>query len=211
MAKETADPMKKGPTTKKVEVMAEPILSGRLLLAFLMLGLMVGLPLSGVGQLFTKRAPETTDAKTWQIGDSARVNLTVMAADYDRLACASDQVFQGARCAFDAATEAVSTIAPEVVDDNHRNQLQPYRSTDGQLLLIPAVWAQPSVATRVHQEPYEGVKDKRLSRFVISCELQFMEKWQKVQVRWKQKEKWSDQGEAMIAKPIQCSVLRSQG
>ena len=96
------------------------------------------------------------------------------------------------------------------VKNNHLHQLQPYRSTDGQLLLIPGLWAQPPVATRLHEEPYKDVAIRRLARFVISCELAFLARWTDVKVRWKESEKWSDQGEAMIAQPSQCSILRSK-
>ncbi len=190
---------------------AEPILSGRLMIALCLIGAMVGLPFfRPLGSAITKRSPKTTNASSWQIGNSARVNLTVVSADFERLACSTDHQYQQNRCGFDSNGKEVATVSDRIVSDNHRHQLQPYRSTDGKLLLIPGLWAQPEVATRLHEEPFKDIPERRLARFVISCELSFVARWTDVKVRWKPKEKWSDQGEAMVAQAKDCAVLRSK-
>ena len=138
---------------KKNDAPEEPILSGRLMIAFVIILTLVGVPLSPLGRMITKKSPKTTIASAWKVGESARVNLTVVTADFERLACAADQQLEKDRCGFDSAGHEVAAHPAGGVKNNHLHQLQPYRSTDGQLLLIPGLWAQPPVARRLHEAP----------------------------------------------------------
>ncbi|MCH2109401.1 MAG: hypothetical protein MK135_08725 [Polyangiaceae bacterium] len=189
----------------------EQILGGRMTTALVLLASIVVIPcFAPLGRLITRKAPETTGRENWEVGHSAQVNLTIITPDFRRLACSSDQRFGDNHCSYDSAGKAIQPPAEAPRDDNKKHILQPYRSTDKQLLLIPGLWAQPEVATRLHEEPFLGVPDKRLARFVVSCTLDFQEEWNNVRVRWNTSAQWSDQGKAMVAVPRNCKVVKIQ-
>lgn len=195
---------KSPPDDKKGE---ESVLSGRMVAAFGLVVAMVVIPLSPLGRVIAKEAPRSTARELWKVGETSTVHLTVTTADYDKLGCADPRVVEGAHCAYESDDERFSERPDAPKDDNKKNILQPYRTTDSQLMLLSGLWAQPAVAMRLHEEPAHGVSDNKLARFVVSCDVKFLEEWDNPKIRWSNRDSWSQQGKAMVAKPLKCEVL----
>lgn len=187
---------------------AEPVLSGRLVLALALLLAMSIIPVSGLGRLITKEAPETTARSSWKVGETANIHLTVVTSDYGDLACADLRNFNGNHCEFRNERERFTPAENAPVDDNKRNTLQPYRTTDQNLILAAGLWAQPEVAMRVHEEPASGTSKRKLARFVVACDVKFVDEWEDPQIRWSPGENWSTQGKAMVTELQACRVLK---
>ena len=190
----------------------EPVISGRLVLALAILAVMLFIPQQrNIVQAITKTAPRTTARANWKVGQTANLHLTVVTADYAQMACADDRSVGGAHCEYENERERWPKEDGAPVDDNKAKTLQPYRTTDKNLLLVAGLWAQPEVAMRVHNEPSQGISAKKLARFVVDCEVRFLEEWKNAQVRWKPSERWSDQGTAMVGEIVSCSILEEEG
>jgi hypothetical protein len=54
------------------------------------------------------------------------------------------------------------------------------------------------------------VSKSKLARFVVSCEVKFIEEWPNAVVRWTPGEKWSNQGTAMVGQIKKCEILEDQ-
>lgn len=184
------------------------VLSGRMMWALTLVVAMVFIPISPLGRLMEKKSPKSEDRQHWQVGKGATVHVTVTTADYDKLACAAPGVVQGAHCAFKGEKEPFPRAPTEPIDDNKKSILQPYRTTDGQLLFLSGLWTQPAVAMRLHSEPARGVAETKLARFVVSCDVEFLEEWESPVLRWGPRENWSNQGKAMVARPKKCEILQ---
>lgn len=201
---------KKGGAKKgspKEEPEYESVWSGRLITATTLLLATVLVPVSFLGRLITKESPKSTAVEDWKVGERARVLITVTSADYDKLACLDARPAGDDYCQFKSDREQAAPPAGAPLDDNKLHVLQPYRTTDGQLLLIAGLWATPKVATRLHNEPAAGVAESKLSRYVLDCELEFTEERTGTKIRWSRTEAWSDQGKAFVAEPISCDIL----
>ena len=168
------------------------------------------IPVSGLGQYITKTTPETADRSLWQVGQTATIHLTVVTADFNQLACAMNQKVGDDHCEFKNEREKFPVDPNAPVDDNKLHVLQPYRTTDRNLILAAGLWAQPEVAMRLHEEPPIGASEKSLARFVVSCQVKFQEEWNDTMVRWKQRESWSNQGTAMVTDLQDCEILEEE-
>lgn len=207
----TSPPKKSGQSSKKVPLPPEPepILSGRMVVALALALAMSLLPSSGLGRIITKTSPQTADRATWVVGQKATVHLTIVTSDYEKLGCADKRTAKNqAHCAYKNEKERFPDAEEAPVDDNKATILQPYRTTDKNLLLAPGLWAQPAVAMRLHEEPPQGVSQAKLARFVVACEATFLEEWEGSLIRWSPSEKWSDQGKAMVANLSDCQILK---
>ncbi len=195
----------------------DQVLSGRLVVVAVLFAAMVFIPLSPLGTLLAKKPPTPTHSKDWKVGSEATVHLTVITADYNKLACAHGEPVGDYHCAYDGQKKAWPTAEGAPPDDNNNKQqiIQPYRTTDGSLLLIAGLWAQPEIATRLHNEPPHAVTEKKLARFVVECRVKFLAEWEATLVRWAPGQSWSSQGNgdegqpkrAPIAEPQDCHIL----
>lgn len=196
---------KKAPATED-----EPVLSGRMVLALALALAMIVIPTSNLRKYITKTAPRTTDRAAWNVGQTATLHITVVTSDYEHLACADKRMAGDAHCEWESEQQRWAQDPGAPVDDNKLHVLQPYRTTDKNLLLAPGLWAQPEVAMRVHNEPPRGVSKSKLARFVVSCEVKFLEEWPNAIVRWSPGESWSNQGTAMVGEIKHCEILEDQ-
>ncbi len=185
----------------------EPVLSGRMVIAVAFALAMSVIPVSGLGKYITKTAPETAARASWKVGQTANIHLTVVTADFKELGCAMGKTQGENHCEFKNEREQFPVAAGEPVDDNKEHVLQPYRTTDQNLILTAGLWAQPEVAMRLHTEPPLGTSKKTLARFVVACDVKFLEEWEDTLVRWKQRERWSNQGTAMVTELQRCEIL----
>lgn len=205
--KPTAKP-KAAPPSREEE---EPVLSGRMIIALALALAMIIIPQqSTLRNAITKTSPQTTVREAWKVGQTANVHLTVVTADYTQMACADTRSSGEAHCEYENERERWPQKADAPLDDNKRTILQPYRTTDKNLLFLPGLWAQPEVAMRLHTEPAQGVSEKKLARFVVDCEVKFLEEWQNAIVRWKPNERWSNQGTAMVGELVSCRILEDE-
>jgi hypothetical protein len=201
---------KRAPRPPPVE--AKPIIGGRLWIAIVMLsliGTMANPRLNvWISQRFAPKEPRTNMAM-WKVGSEAKLHVTLVTADADRLACASDVEVDGAHCEFkgDRTPWPETTDAP--VEDNRPNVIQPYRtSPENHLVLIAGLWAQPDVAMRHHKEPHQGVPAKRLNRFEAACTVRFVGEAKGVELRWDSGAAWGKEPRALIARPLHCDIVR---
>ncbi|MBX3184349.1 MAG: hypothetical protein KF915_17100 [Polyangiaceae bacterium] len=148
-----------------------------------------------VRQVFEANPPRenapTTPAAEWGIGKTVPVRITLVTADVGSLWCASEESFEGRHCGFNEINKAWPGLSG-ALDDNNRMLLQPYRTVNGELLLIGGLWAEPRVAMRLHEEPPHSRPRDRLARFVVDCELKFIGAAKNVKVRWDTAGQWLD-------------------
>lgn len=206
-AKRTKKP---GSGNSKQQELPEPVFGGRLLLATAFCLAMVFIPLSPLREVIAKESPKSQERDEWQEGTEGTVHVTVITADFNKLACADEREIEGMHCAYknDKEPFPIPTEAP--YDNNKKNILQPYRTTDGQLLFMAGLWAQPEVAMRLHNEPPRGVAEKKLARFVAECRVAFLEEWQKTKFRWGPRESWSQGETGMVARPLECRIFQGK-
>jgi hypothetical protein len=185
-----------------------PIIGGRFLSAAVILGLTVLVPSSPLGNLFEPSDPPGTDTNAWQVGHKSSLILTVVTADASALTCASPQSFEDKHCAFKSESEAWPRDPRAPVDDNKENIIQPYRTwLDNKLILVSGVWAQPSLAMRVHNEPPGNLSPDRLARFTAECQVHFAGKMDKPSLRWAPGQSWGTEQPTMVAVADECHVI----
>lgn len=187
----------------------EPIFSGRLVTATALCAAMVFIPLSPLGRLIAKESPRSQAREAWQVGTEGNVHITVVTADFTKLACADERELEGMHCAFKDEKEPFPRAEGAPYDDNKKTELQPYRTTDGQLLFMAGLWAQPEVAMRLHNEPATNIAEKQLARFVADCKVKFLTEWQGTKFRWAPRDKWSSGETGMVAQPISCHIFEN--
>jgi len=185
-----------------------PVFGGRLLIAAAMLAAMVVIPMSQIGNLLEPKQ-EIAPTHAWSIGKTATVAITLITADYHKLACVSDQEFEGAHCQYKTEKELWPRAPDAPLDDNKANIIQPYRTAnDNKLLMVAGLWAQPEVAMRLHNEPPQGVAEEKLARFIAQCEVKFVGSMPGMKLRWNSSGSWGNpDSEPMVAKPISCKIL----
>lgn len=200
------DARRKGAPRDRVEEF-ESVLSGRLVLATAICLAMVLIPLSPLGRLISKKAPESAARTEWKVGTKGTVHVTLVTADYDKLDCADKRKVREYHCGFEDEKKPFPRAADAAYDDNKLTILQPYRTTDGQLLFLAGLWAQPEISMRLHREPGRNVPEKRLARFVTECQVEFLEEWPDAMYRWAPRDAFGKGETAMVARPIECHVF----
>ncbi len=169
---------------------------------------MVFVPLSPLGDVIAKESPRSEAREHWEVGTEGTVHITVITADFDKLACADERVIEGMHCAYKADDEPFPIPEDAPYDNNKKNVIQPYRTTDGQLLFMAGLWAEPEVAMRLHNEPPRNVPEKKLARFVAECRVAFLEEWEGTKFRWSPRESWSQGETGMVARPLECRIFQ---
>jgi hypothetical protein len=194
----------------------EGVFSGRLVIAATLGVAMVVIPVSPLGKLITKEAPKTASRTSWKVGDNPELHLTVVTADFKKLGCADERVAPGgAHCEFKSDRVPFPNQPGSPQDDNKKNILQPYRTTDQALVYLSGFWAQPEIATRLHDEPAAGVPETKLARFLVTCRVKFTAEWNNPKLRWGPSEKFSSpttqEGQpetvAMVGEPSNCRIM----
>ncbi len=184
-----------------------PVVGGRFMIAAVIVALMAIIPNTRIGDLFQKSAPDKTDTSQWRKGNTASVQITLVTADYDNLHCASAKALDGAHCGYKSETEIWPRDPSEPIDDNKKNIIQPYRTwPDNQLILVAGLWATPAVAMRLHDEPASGVAEKKLARFVATCQVRFLGELDGSKLHWQAGGKWLDQPHANVARALSCKI-----
>jgi hypothetical protein len=184
------------------------VLSGRMWTVLICITLAWFLPfwekLDGVVQ---PPGPRKVYPEKWAVGGKARVPLTVITSDYNNLGCASATVIDGARCAHSADQRFQLPEPTAPLDDNKANIIQPYSTyPDNHVVMVAGLWAQPVVASRLHNEPPNGKPDNTLMRFTVTCDLSFVGKLTDFSVRWRPSDNWYRPQPALVARPSNCVI-----
>ncbi|MEO7032676.1 MAG: hypothetical protein ABI548_02510 [Polyangiaceae bacterium] len=184
------------------------VIGGRFLAAAAILGAMVVIPMSALGNYFEPAEPPGANTANWHAGAKDTIRLTLVTADAASLTCASAQSFEGKHCAFKSENEAWPREANAPLDDNKANIIQPYRTwKDNQLILVSGVWASPSLAMRVHSEPPGNLAPDKLARFVAECKVHFAGEMEKPMMRWQPGQSWGSDKSTMVAIADSCQVI----
>jgi hypothetical protein len=187
-----------------------PVIGGRFLILGAALFVVAIIPESKLGTLIEPKDPVDTSATNWKVGGKATVGITLITADYNKLACASDQVIEGFHCAFKSETESFPRDPGAPLDDNKAKLIQPYRTPEtNKLILVPGLWAQPDVALRLHREPTVGVDEEKLARFTVKCDVKFIGSlpMDKTKLRWNPGQWVTPDMEAIVARPESCKIM----
>jgi hypothetical protein len=189
-----------------------PVISGRLLIAAAIILVLTLVPRSNLGALFEPKDPTIPKPNTWKVGGKATIALTLITADYNKLACASESVFDGYRCAFKSENEAFPREPGAPIDDNKGKIIQPYRTwLDNQLVLVAGLWAQPALALRLHREPPQGIDEDKLARFVTECEVTFIGVLaQGSKLQWNRGQWVAPDMNAIVARPDSCKIVQAE-
>ena len=188
-----------------------PVLSGRLLVAMVIVAILTVVPMSKLGAFFEPKDPTVPKPHTWAVGGKTTVAITLITADYNKLACASDKSFEGFHCAYKSETESWPREPGAPIDDNKASIIQPYRTwLDNQLILVAGLWAQPVLALRLHREPPVGVDEEKLARFVIECDVKFIGELTGGKLRWNPGQWVVPDQKPMVAKPESCKIVEAE-
>lgn len=186
-----------------------PVVGGRFLIAAGLVAVATFIPLSKLGEILEPRGPQPTPVDTWAVGVTSTVRITLVTADYNLLACASEQAFEGVHCAYKSPTESWPREPGQLPDDNKLNIVQPYRTWfDNKLVFVAGLWAEPEVAFRLHREPPAGVLPDKLARFAVECSVKFVGRFDNVKIRWNPQQSWGDpDAPAWVAKAQSCKLI----
>ena len=187
-----------------------PLFGGRLWIAIAMLVLLAIISNPKVNSTVVRAfGPKVEAARVvpWRVGKEAEVSVTVITADFHRLACGHDQEIEGLHCGFRNDGRMWERKPGLPVDDNTPEVIQPYRTPDNRLILLAGLWAQPALAMRLHREPPRAAPVKRLVRFDASCRVKFIGQFDPVRVRWDVGTPWQTERSALVARPLSCKIL----
>jgi hypothetical protein len=189
-----------------------PVLGGRLLTAAVFIAVLAIVPaIDRLSNALEPKGPPPPNVANWQPGKTEKVSLTLVTADYNRLACAAPGEFGDKHCAYKSETEVWPRDPNLPLDDNKANVVQPYRTwIDNRLILASGVWATPELAMRLHREPPTGMEPDKLARFVAECEMTFLGHLERPKLRWAPGQAWNadpDVPKVAVAHAKSCRVV----
>jgi len=186
-----------------------PVISGRLLIAALLIAILTFIPKSQLGALFEPKGDTDAKPNSLKVGSKGTVKLTLITADYNKLACASESVFEGYHCAYKTETETFPREPGAPLDDNKAKIIHPYRTwLDNTLVMVAGLWAQPALALRLHREPPMGVEEDKLARFIVECEVTFIGVLANgSKLRWNPGQWVNPDMNATVARPDSCKLV----
>jgi hypothetical protein len=128
-------------------------------------------------------------APTFSTGKVMDVSITLITADSNGLACASDEAVGNAHCAFKYDGKPWPRGDGEEI-------IAPYMTVDNQFLLVADLFKEPAMAKRLQEEPPNQAKREELRRFNASCKLRVDHKLKQLKVRWQPWASWGDHDDA---------------
>ena len=145
----SSDSTSGSPPAAGVDGPLRPSRCNALLISFVSFCLIVfGVWIVTAGKRYREEYAQGQGTEGWSVGSTQSVELTLVRDDRRNLACASDQVIAGLRCAH---RRDASVAGPAAPDDPQI--LQPYNTVGNQLLLGAGLWTssdlkKPLPATR---------------------------------------------------------------
>jgi hypothetical protein len=187
-----------------------PVFAGRLWIGLALLIAMWAFPFP-LGQLagaFDPGEEPPVNMMGWTAGQAENIRITLISADYDRLACVLDRKISGVHCEYETETKKWERDRNAPLDNNRKQLIQPYSASPGNsLILVAGLWSHPDVAMRIHNEPAGVVPEKKQARFLVDCQVKPLEKLSKITLRWSKTQKWAKQGPAWVAIAESCTVV----
>lgn len=156
-------------------------------------GLSIFLLITG---LYPDLGKRRTPTSALQAGKTIDVSITLVTADSNDLACAGNDVVEGARCAFVRDGSPASAQGPV---------LAPYMTLDNVLFLIPDLWSEPALAQRLAEDPPNVPRD-RLRRFTARCKFTAQQVAKDFYVRWQPNQDWSHRRDAWVGSISGCRI-----
>jgi hypothetical protein len=184
-----------------------PVISGRYWVAVLAVVLLGYVPFSPLNEKLNPPEPVPEKTEAWHQGSRVRIGVTLITADYDRLACAHEQKVGEGHCGYKSESQPWPHEEGEPLDDNKAKVIQPYRTfPNNQLILIQGLWADPVLATRLHEEP-STLPEKKMSRFVVECDATFVGQMENPKLKWQTNGTWGTERSAMVATVSGCRLI----
>ena len=169
VAKRGAAPLAKG---RPVPVRKGGSLGKSMLLFVIIVG---GLTAAFV--LFGESSSSGPAAPKWKVGESPDLELTLVADDKTKLACAAPEEIAGARCAFEDKTQA--RPAGDTADD--KKLLKPYTTVDHVQILAAGLWSDPALTGTLPP-----------TRFSVKCKYKVEGKVKSSWMRWDIGGSWNE-------------------
>ncbi|MEO5729977.1 MAG: hypothetical protein ABI134_21725 [Byssovorax sp.] len=169
VAKRGAAPLAKG---RPVPVRKGGSLGKSMLLFVLIVG---GLTAAFV--VFGESSSSGPAAPKWKVGESPELELTLVADDKTKLACAAPEEIAGARCAFEDKTKA--RPAGDTADD--KKLLRPYTTVDHVQVLASGLWSDPALTGTLPT-----------TRFSVKCKYKVEGKVKSSWMRWDIGGNWNE-------------------
>lgn len=196
-----------GRTRRSAPEPTTPVISGRFWVAVLSVVLLGYVPFSPINEKLKPPEPVPENTQAWSQGGKARIGITLITADYDRLACAHEQKVGEGHCGYTSESEPWPSESGEPLDDNKAKVIQPYRTfPNNQLILVQGLWAEPALATRLHEEP-STLPEKKQSRFVVECDATFVGQLHNPKLKWQAKQGWGSERSAWVATVANCQLV----
>lgn len=125
-----------------------------------------GVWLVSAGKAYREEYAQVTGG--WRVGTSRSVELTLVAEDRHKLACASDQVVAGLRCGHGSNGQKgnpSSSDSPQV--------LQPYNTVGNELLLGAGLWTSPDLKGTLPRRRFVAVCNYNIKGILRSASIRF--------------------------------------
>jgi hypothetical protein len=132
-------------------------------------------------------------APKWKTGDSADLELTLVADDKKNLGCSSPDDIAGAHCAFEDKAKAWSK--GDSTDD--KKLLKPYTTTDHVQILASGLWSDPGMTGTLPAV-----------RFSVKCKYKVEGKMKAASIRWNGDGPWYDSKDLYSGSISGCKVVQ---
>jgi hypothetical protein len=149
--------------------------------------------LAGAFALLGQESTTGPAAPKWKTGDSADLELTLVADDKKNLACSSPDEIGGAHCAFEAQGKPWSK--GDSADD--KKLLKPYTTVDHVQILASGVWSDPALGGALPA-----------TRFSVKCKLKVDGKMKAASIRWASDGPWYDSKDLYAGSISGCKLVQ---
>lgn len=132
-------------------------------------------------------------APKWKVGDTADLELTLVADDKKNLACSSGDDVVGAHCAFEDKAKPWSK--GDNADD--KKVLKPYTTTDHVQILAAGLWSDPAMTGTLPAV-----------RFSVKCKYKVEGKMKAASIRWASDGPWYDSKDLYTGSISGCKLVQ---
>lgn len=132
-------------------------------------------------------------APKWKTGDTADLELTLVADDKKNLACGAADEIAGAHCAFEAQAKPWSK--GDSADD--KKLLKPYTTVDHVQILAAGLWSDPAMAGTLPA-----------TRFSVKCKYKVEGKMKAASIRWASDGPWYDSKDLYAGSISSCKLVQ---
>ncbi|MEP7121314.1 MAG: hypothetical protein ABJE95_10410 [Byssovorax sp.] len=166
--------------------------SGSLAKSLILFVIIVG-GLAGAFIWFGNESSSGPAAPKWKTGDTADLELTLVADDKKNLACSTTDEVAGAHCAFEDKAKAWSK--GDNTDD--KKLLKPYTTTDHVQVLASGLWSDPGMTGTLPAV-----------RFSVKCKYKVEGKVKTAAIRWNSDGPWYDSKDLYTGSLSACKLVQ---